>query len=128
MRIALPALLVGTIIATSACATSTTPTTPPSVNVTGKWAGDWSFQNPSLGAGTLSGTFQQDGAKLSGSFLTIGGGGAVRNPAATIVGYVSGNQIILSQPSSGTLTVNGNEITGTVNGLDTARVTLRKQP
>jgi hypothetical protein len=128
MRTALRALLVGTMIATSACATTTTPTTPPSVNVTGKWAGDWAFQNSTLGAGTLNGTFQQDGAKLSGNFVIVGGGGAVRSPAATVVGFVSGNQIILSQPSSGTLTVNGNEITGTVNGLDAARVTLRKQP
>jgi len=126
MRTAFTLLFVGLMIVTSACAT--TPSAPPSVNVTGKWAGDWSFENPTLGGGTLSGTFQQDGARLSGNFLIVGGGRAVRNPAATIVGFVSGNQIILSQPSSGTLTVSGNEITGIVNGLDAAKVTLRKQP
>jgi hypothetical protein len=43
------------------------------------------------------------------------------------VGTVSGNQILLSQPSLGTLTVTGNEISGVVRGLDDARVTLQKQ-
>ena len=102
---------------------------PPSVNVSGKWAGNWSYPDPAVGGGTLSGTFQQDGEKLSGNFLIIGGGNTVRYPAATIIGFVSGRDVILSQPSSGTLTVNesGNEMSGWINGLDQAKVTLRKQ-
>ena len=122
------ALMLGAVIVTvGACAS--TPTAPPSVNVSGKWAGDWSYPDPAMGGGTLSGTFQQDGGKLSGNFLIIGGGNTVRYPAATIIGFVSGNQVILSQPSSGTLTVNatGTEMSGWVNGLDQAKVTLRKQ-
>src|SRR5207247_2576866 len=105
----------------SACAT--TPTAPPTVDVTGKWAGDWSFENPRLGAGTLSGTLQQAGDKLSGTFTIIGGGGTVRYPSARIVGFVSGNEVRLSQPSSGTLTVNANELRGIINGLHAASVT-----
>jgi hypothetical protein len=127
MRI-LVVLMLGVVIVTfGACAS--TPMTPPSVNVSGKWAGDWSYPDPAFGSGTMSGTFQQDEGKLSGNFLIIGGGSTVRYPAATIIGFVSGNQVILSQPSSGTLTVNpaGNEMSGWVNGLDQAKVTLRKQ-
>ena len=128
MRIVVAVLLGGAMVMASACAT--TPMAPPSVNVSGKWAGDWSYPDPALGGGTLSGTFQQDGGKLSGNFLIIGGGNTIRNPAATIIGFVSGNQVILSQPSTGTLTVsaNGAEMSGWVNGLDQAKVTLRKQP
>jgi hypothetical protein len=38
--------------------------------------------------------------------------------------------VTLSQPSSGTLTVNpaATEMSGWINGLDQAKVTLRKQP
>lgn len=127
MRTTLGLLLGAIVIIASACVSST-PAVPPSVNVTGSWEGDWSFQNMTLGAGTLSGTFKQDGSKLSGNFLIVGGGGAVRFPAATVIGFVSGNQVILSQPSSGTLTVSGNTMTGTVNGLDPATITLHKKP
>jgi len=127
MRLVASLLLVGAIATITGCAS--TPTAPPAVNVTGKWAGNWTYPDPALGGGTLSGTFQQDGGNLSGNFLIIGGGNTVRYPAATIIGFVSGRQVILSQPSSGTLTVNesGNEMTGWINGLDQAKVTLRKQ-
>ena len=127
MRFIASLLLIWAVATVTGCAS--TPTAPPAVNVTGKWAGDWTYPDPALGGGTLSGTFQQDGGNLSGNFLIIGGGNTVRNPAATIIGFVSGRQVILSQPSSGTLTVNesGNEMTGWINGLDQAKVTLRKQ-
>src|SRR5215813_12013171 len=107
-------VIVGLVtLMTAACAT--TPSAPPGVNVSGKWAGTWAYQPSTIGAGTLSGTFQQDSdGKLSGNFLIVGGGNAVRNPAATIIGFVSGNQVTISQPSSGTLTVNpaGTEMSG----------------
>ena len=128
MRFVATLMLLGAIV-TTAGGCASTPTAPPSVNVSGKWAGNWTYPDPALGGGTLSGTFQQDGGKLSGNFLIIGGGNTVRNPAATIIGFVSGRDVILSQPSSGTLTVNesGNEMSGWINGLDQAKVTLRKQ-
>ena len=127
MRFVATLVLMGAIVMTTGCAS--TPTAPPSVNVSGKWAGNWTYPDPALGGGTLSGTFQQDGGNLSGNFLIIGGGNTVRYPAATLIGFVSGRQVILSQPSSGTLTVNesGNEMSGWINGLDQAKVTLRKQ-
>ena len=126
VRAALTAAVL--MLTTAGCAT--TPMSAPSTNLTGKWAGTWAYEPSTIGAGTLSGSFQQDGNKLSGNFLIIGGGSAVRNPSAMIIGFISGNQVTLSQPSSGTLTVNadGTEMSGWVNGLDQAQVTLRKQP
>jgi hypothetical protein len=128
MRSGIVAMVAAAMLMATACAS--TSMAPPSVDLTGKWAGTWAFQPDSLGAGTLSGTFRQDGNKLSGNFTIVGGGNAVRNPSALIVGFVSGNQVTLSQPGSGTLTANaeGTEMTGWVNGLDQAKLTLRKQP
>jgi hypothetical protein len=94
------------------------------VNVTGNWVGSWQYDNVSLGSGDIRGSFQQDGAKLSGNFDITG---PVLNPTANIVGVVSGNEISLSMPSSRWLTVKGNEISGRINGLNVAKVTLRKQ-
>ena len=110
------------MVAASACAA--TPAAPPSVNVTGNWAGSWSYETASLGNGDIRGTFQQDGEKLSGRFDVTG---PVVNRVANLVGVVSGNEVRLSQPASGTLTVAGNEMSGWINGLNPAKVTLRKQ-
>ena len=122
MRIRFGLLISGVMIIASACAT--TSSAPPAVNVTGSWNGTWSYENASLGGGDARGTFQQDGDKLSGRFDVTG---PVVNRTANIVGVVSGNEVKLSQPSSGTLTVNGNEMTGWINGLNPAKLTLRKQ-
>jgi hypothetical protein len=110
------------VVAVSGCATG--PTAPPSVNVSGNWVGTWQYESVQMGSGDIRGSFQQDGSKLSGNFDVTG---PVLNRTANIVGVVSGNDITLSMPSSGWLTVKGNEITGTINGLNVAKVTLRKQ-
>lgn len=116
-------LLGGVLVMAAACATAR-EAAPPSVNVSGAWAGSWSYENPTLGSGDVRGTFQQDGAKLTGHFdLT----GPVVNRTANVIGTVSGNEIILSQPASGSLTVSGDQIAGRVNGLNVARLTLKKQ-
>src|SRR5262249_30016748 len=82
MRVVASLLLIGAIVTITGCAS--TPTAPAAVNVTGKWAGNWTYPDPALGGGTLSGTFQQDGGNLSGNFLIIGGGNTVRYPAASV--------------------------------------------
>jgi hypothetical protein len=46
---------------------------------------------------------------------------------AIVTGTVSGNEIKLSMPASGYLTVTGSEMSGLINGLNVAKVTLRKQ-
>jgi len=122
MRNAHRLLLALTMVGVSACAT--TPSAPPSVNVTGPWAGDWQYDNPSVGAGTVRGTFKQDGSNLTGNFDVTG---PVVNRTANVIGTVSGNIITLSQPASGSLTVNGNEISGWIQGLNSAKVVLKKQ-
>lgn len=93
--------------------------------MSGSWSGTWQFRNLVNGAGSLEGSFQQDGAKLTGNFNVTGPtrtGGVVN-----IVGFVQGHQVVLSQRASGTPTVNGDEMSGWINGLDPARVTLHKQ-
>ena len=101
-----------------------TPLAPPTTNVTGNWVGTWQYENVQQGSGDVRGSFQQDGANLSGNFNVTG---PVLNRVANVSGAVSGNEIILNEPSTGRLTVNGNQITGTINGLNPAKLTLRKQ-
>jgi hypothetical protein len=122
MRVKIGVALASVMLAASACAT--TPAAPPSVNVTGNWVGTWNYENPTLGGGDLRGTFKQDGSSLSGHFDVTG---PVVNRTASVIGFVSGNEVRISQPSSGTFTVAGNQMTGTINGLNVAKVTLRKQ-
>lgn len=121
-RAALGALLATLLVAAVAC--STTQLAPPAVNVTGNWLGTWQYDNIQSGNGDLRGTFEQSGQNLTGRFNVTG---PVLNHVATVTGAVSGSDILLTQPASGRLTVNGNQITGYINGLSPARVTLRKQ-
>jgi hypothetical protein len=123
MRTRFLAVLV-TAVAVAGCASLEGPKAPPSVNVSGNWVGTWQYDYVQNGSGEVRGTFQQDGAKLSGNFNVTG---PVLNRTANVAGVVSGNDIYLTMPASGNLTVNGNVITGTINGLDVAKVTLRKQ-
>lgn len=122
MRTVLGLALASVLIGVTACATG--PAAPPSVNVTGQWAGKWAYDTPGLGTGDIQGSFKQDGAKVTGNFNVTG---PVQTHVADVVGTVSGNEVKLSLPASGYLTVKGNEMTGLINGLNVAKVTLRKQ-
>jgi hypothetical protein len=122
MRMSFGLFLAGVLLAGVACATG--PAAAPSVNVTGQWVGSWSYENASLGTGDIRGSFQQDGAKVSGNFDITG---PVVNHVAIVSGTIAGNEIKLSMPASGYLTVSGDQMTGTVNGLNVAKLTLRKQ-
>ena len=53
--------------------------------------------------------------------------GPAASPSVDVTGTVSGNEITLSLPASGYLTVTGNQMTGSVNGLNVAKLTLRNQ-
>src|SRR5436190_18530553 len=98
--------LFGTLLAVAMmmAGCSSAPPAPPTTNVTGNWVGSWQYENLQMGSGDMRGTFQQ----------------------AIITGTVSGNEILLSEPASGRLTVSGSEITGMINGLNVAKVTLRR--
>jgi len=117
--------LVGTLLAGAMmmAGCSSAPLAPPTTNVTGNWVGSWQYENLQMGSGDMRGTFEQDGSKVSGNFQVTG---PVLNRVAIITGTVSGNEILLSEPASGRLTVSGSEITGVINGLNVAKVTLRR--
>lgn len=122
-RTSLGLLLVSVVIAVTGCASSG-PAAPPSVDVTGSWSGTWAYENVSIGSGQIIGSFKQDGSKVTGNFTVTG---PVVNGVANVLGIVSGNEIRLELPSSGYMTVTGNQMTGKVNGMNVANVTMRKQ-
>src|SRR5258705_2291370 len=70
VRVPLGLLLGSVLMAGTACATG--PAAPPSVNVTGQWGGTWAYENAGIGTGDIRGTFQQDGANVSGDFTITG--------------------------------------------------------
>ena len=79
--------------------------------------------NQSRGGGAATGTLQQGGDKLSGNLTMFTPGGR----DYSVVGFVSGNEVKLTQPTIGTLMVNGNEMRGILDGWDNAKITLRRQ-
>ena len=111
-------------LAMAACAT--TASAPPTVDVTGKWAGTWQFTNPSLGGGQVEMTLKQTGADYQGDMQVSG---AAVNRTGYIQGTVSGNELRTIAPPgmTGYLTVKGDEMTGVVHGISDASVTLRRQ-
>jgi hypothetical protein len=118
-------LVVGLIVVIGGCAGASTPSEPPSVNVTGKWAGTWSFQNPSMGGGQVTMDLKQDGAKVTGPMSVSG---PTSSEPTNFAGTVSGSTITLDAAhGSGTLTVKGDEMTGRVYGIMPATVSLKRQ-
>lgn len=123
MRALIGVLIGGLMVAVSACAT-TPPPPPPSVDVSGTWVGSWSAFEGAGGTGDLKGIFRQDGATLYGNF-------EVSNPTVSrtyVSGMVTGNEVRLFAPSQGSLVVIGDEMTGTIQGIVSTQVKLRRQP
>ena len=121
------ALLVASVmVAIAGCASGgATPSAPPSVDVTGKWAGTWSFRNPALGGGQVTMDLKQVGASVTGPMSVSG---PTSSEPTNFAGTVSGNSIALSAAhGSGTLTVNGDQMTGMVYGIMPATVSLSRQ-
>ena len=127
MRVVLSTFLATILTVAAVAAAADRPTVaavaPASADVTGQWSGTWAYQHPEQGAGTMASTFEQNGEKLSGSLTLYG----VISRPYTVIGFVRGNQITLSQPTIGNLTINGDQITGVLDGWDNARITLRRQ-
>lgn len=121
-----PKLLIAALMALSAgCAGGTATTSPPSVDVSGKWSGTWIFENASMGGGQISADLSQTGANVSGPASVSG---PTVNRPTRFEGTVSGNTVTLrSAFLSGSFTVNGDQMTGIVNGIMPANVTLRRQ-
>ena len=123
----LPKLLVGVLVLAIAGCATTTPTTmaPPSVDVRGKWSGRWSFENPGAGGGEAAMELQQTGADVAGNLTLVG---PTVNKSSYFEATVTGDLLVLKAPyGSGTLTVQGDEMSGIVNGIMPATVTMRRQ-
>jgi hypothetical protein len=123
MRALFLVVIAGVMAAVSACAT-VPPPAPPSVDVSGTWVGTWTAFEGTGGTGDLKGIFRQDGATLYGNF-------EISNPNVNrtyVSGTVTGNEVKLFAPSEGNLVVNGNEMTGAVQGIVKANVRLHRQP
>src|SRR5262245_34571521 len=118
-------LVAALLVLTAGCAGGTATTAAPSVDVSGKWSGTWIFENASMGGGQISADLTQAGANVSGPAAVSG---PTVNRPTRFEGTVSGNTVTLrSAFLSGSLTVNGDQMTGTINGIMPANVTLRRQ-
>ena len=115
------------VLVAAGCASGVGPATvAPTVDVTGKWAGTWVATNPALGSGAINMTLTQTGSEYTGN-LTVTG--SPTDPSGYTRGVVSGNQVRVLQPSSftGSLTVQGDNMSGVLQGVLAANVTLTRQ-
>ena len=97
---------------------------PPTVNVTGRWLGNWMFEPVSMGGGQVVMDLNQVGADVTGN-LTVTGPSI--NRPSTIQATVSGNDMILRGRISGRLTVTGDQMSGQVDGVLPATLTAQRQ-
>jgi hypothetical protein len=119
-------LLIGAaVLMIAGCASgSGAPTTPPSVNVAGKWAGTWQFTPIAAGSGQVTMDLTQTGGDVAGGVVVTGP--SVNQPT-TIQGTVVGNEFRLAGRISGTFVVTGDQMTGNINGMLPATATLTRQ-
>lgn len=118
-------LLIGAaVLMIAGCASgSGAPSTPPSVNVTGKWAGLWQYTSiPASGEVFMDLT--QSGADVTGSVLVTG---PTQNLPTAVQGTVVGNEFRLAGRISGTFAIKGDEMNGIVYGVVEAKATLKRQ-
>jgi hypothetical protein len=117
-------LLVGLmVIGLAGCAGSMQQA--PTVDVTGKWQGDWVARQQNQGGGQIQMDIKQTGAKYTGNLLITGTG---TDPSGLTEGYVTGNRVEITVPAGATgyMTVNGDEMSGLIAGMDGAKVTLKR--
>lgn len=112
-----------TLLVSAGCASSVLMA-PPAVNVTGKWVGSWMFDPVSLGGGQIVMDLKQVGAEVTGTLLVTGP--SVNRPT-TIQAIVTGNEMKLQGRVPGTLTVTGDQMSGTADGVVSATITAQRQ-
>ena len=120
-------VLVAFAVAGCAGASGVGPATvAPTVDITGKWVGTWVATNPALGSGAIEMTLKQAESQYTGN-LTITG--TMTDPSGFTQGVVSGNEVRVLQPTSltGRLTVQGDKMSGLLQGVVAANVTLTRQ-
>ena len=98
---------------------------PPTVDVTGKWQGNWVARQQNQGGGQIELNIKQTGSKWAGNLLITG---APNDPSGLTEGYVTGNRVEITLPAGATgyLTVNGDEMSGLIAGMDGAKVNLKR--
>ncbi len=121
-------LFAGVALGAAACASSGSSSmsgAPPAANVTGTWSGTYVFEPSSAGNGLATLVLSQDGANVKGNLNVQG---PHRFAPAVINGVMTGNDIRVTGPDlTGWMKVNGNQMTGLINGILPVRVTLTKQ-
>ena len=122
MRCVRGLVAIALLLMVAGCASA--PMAPPAVNVTGKWLGTWMFDPVSLGGGQVVMDLTQVGASVTGNLLVTGP--SINRPT-TIQAVVSGNQLILRGRIAATLTVTGDQMSGTADGVVAANVTAQRQ-
>src|SRR5712664_1365010 len=118
-------LVAALVLVLSGCAAVGGNTVPPSVDVGGKWAGTWSFHNPTMGDGDVFMNLKQSGADASGDLMVTG---PTTAEPTDVEGPLSGSSVVLELPYlSGNLDVSGDEMKGVIYGIMPANVSLRRQ-
>ncbi len=130
-------LVIGVLVLMlSGCAVVGGGTAPPSVDVSGQWAGTWSLHSatksyPEVGYGDIFMTLKQNGAEVTGNLIATGDLMKPGSPTAmptNFEGAVRGSSIILKSPhSSGFLDVRGEEMTGVIGDIMPANVSLQRR-
>jgi len=130
-------LIIGALVLMlSGCATHGSGSAPPSVEVSGRWAGDWSLHEPNAffqekARGNIVVDLKQNGADVTGDLMITGSPTDIPRYPTHFEGTVSGNDIILRSPySSGVLHVRGEKMTGVVSAAGAVmlvEVSLRRQ-
>jgi hypothetical protein len=113
-------------LAMLAACTSTAPSAPQVLKVSGIWIGDWEFEPASAGRGIFTMTLSQNGTEVAGAIQLTG---LDRTSPTTVTGVLRGDEIqLVGMASNGTLKVSGNEMTGTIYGNTMpARIIARRQ-
>lgn len=120
-------VVVLVMLGLAGCAGGIGPATlPPTVDITGKWTGTWVATNPALGSGVIEMTLKQTGSQYTGNLLVTG---TRTDPSGYTQGVVSGNEVRVLQPSNltGSLTVVGDTMSGNINGVVDANMSLKRQ-
>jgi len=114
------------VVAAGCGSTMETGGAAPTVDVSGNWSGTWNSVQPGLGQGSIEMALKQTGSTYSGT-LTVTG--SPTNPSGPTEGVVSGNTLRPTRPSglTGSLTVDGDKMQGTLQGMIAGRVTLTRR-
>jgi hypothetical protein len=119
-------MIVLAVLAAAGCAGFGPATVAPTVDVSGRWAGTWVATNPALGSGQIEMTLKQAGSNYSGNLLVTG---APTDPTGPTQGIVSGNEVRVERPTNltGSLAVQGDKMSGILQGVIAANVNLTRQ-